>query len=230
MIHRQKVQEGYSVKKIPLVTNEMTDENILLFKKMEVHLLNDKNPSRFFNGIDESIFFSEHPFTLLNNLKKVKQSPVYHPEGSVWNHTMLVVDQAAKHKEESSNPRTFMWAALLHDVGKAFTTNVSKGKITSYDHEKVGVKYAKEFLELFSFEEDFIIETCALIRWHMQILFVVNSMKFADIQTMKNEVNVEDIALLGLCDRLGRGGSDLEKEEKNIERFLEICNKICNAD
>ncbi len=68
------------------------------------------------------------------------QSPQHHPEGSVWNHTLLVVDEAAKIKEQSADPRTFMWAALLHDLGKPSTTMRRKSKITSYDHDKVGAQ------------------------------------------------------------------------------------------
>jgi hypothetical protein len=83
---------------------------------------------------------------------------------------------------------------------------------------------AREFLKFYSCDEDFIDKVCALVRWHMQILFVVNGLAFADIKAMKRHAPVEEIALLGFCDRMGRTGADREKEEKNIRIFLEKCN------
>ncbi len=38
-----------------------------------------------------------------------------------------------------------MWGALLHDLGKAPTTKIRKGKITSYDHDKVGAELVRNF-------------------------------------------------------------------------------------
>lgn len=32
---------------------------------------------------------------MLYNLKETEQSKVHHPEGNVWNHVLLVVDEAA---------------------------------------------------------------------------------------------------------------------------------------
>lgn len=37
---------------------------------------------------------------------------------------------------------------------------------------------------------------------------------------MKEQVVLGDVALLGLCDRLGRIGADRKKEEENIRIFL----------
>jgi hypothetical protein len=58
----------------------------------------------------------------------------------------------------------------------------------------------------------------------MQILFVVKDLPFGDIKTMKQQTDVNEVALLGLCDRLGRTGSDRRLEEDNIRQFLRKCN------
>lgn len=194
-----------------------------LFEQMDKELLESKQPSKFFNNITDPIFISKFPFTMLSKLKSIDQSPKHHPEGNVWNHTMLVIDNAAERRTQSSDMHAFMWAALLHDIGKATTTMVRKGKITSYDHDKAGAKLAQEFLQNFTKNKDFITKVVSLIRWHMQILFVVNSLRFADIKQMKEQVDINDIALLGLCDRLGRLHVDKKKEEENIKIFLEKC-------
>lgn len=194
-----------------------------LFKEINDHLVFDEKPSAFFNGIKDEVFFLEFPFTLLNNLKEVEQSPHHHPEGNVWNHTMLVIDVAAKVKKKSKDPAAFMWAALLHDIGKADTTRNRKGKITAYNHDKLGAKLTREFLEEYFDDKIFIQKVTALVRWHMQILFVVKSMQFADITSMKKEVDIKEVALLGYCDRMGRHGVNEEQEDKNIEIFVKKC-------
>jgi putative nucleotidyltransferase with HDIG domain len=160
---------------------------------------------------------------LMNRLKNTEQSLKHHPEGNVWNHTMLVVDEAAKVKDESRNQKAFMWAAFLHDIGKGEATKNHKGKITSYDHDKIGAKLAKSFLTEYSRDQELIKEVVALVRWHMQILFVLNKLPFADVKTMKREVDIKEIALIGLCDRLGRLGADRSQEESNVIEFIQKC-------
>ena len=192
--------------------------------EINTHLMQDKTPSEYFQNISDTPLFHEYPFQMLNRLKRAEQSPQHHPEGSVWNHTLLVVDAAAEVKEQSKNPNALMWAALLHDIGKPGTTRIRKGKITSYNHDRLGATLTEEFLLEFVNDEDFIQAVCALVRWHMQILFVVKDLPFGDINTMKQQTDVNEVALLGLCDRLGRTGADRRLEEENIRQFLQKCN------
>lgn len=198
-----------------------------LFYEIEKRLLNDEKPSDFLKSLQDDPVFYERPFSMLSNLIKTEQSPQHHPEGSVWNHTLLVVDNAAKRREKSKDKRVFMWAALLHDIGKAPTTSLRKGKITSYDHDKVGQELAREFLSMFTKDQALIEKVCLLVRWHMQILFVVKNLPFAEVRKMVEEADIEEVALLGLCDRLGRGGNVSEAhEQENIRLFLEKVRKI----
>lgn len=197
------------------------------FTEFDTHLMSDQKPSNYFNELSKKgIFEVKYPYTLLGDLMKVPQSPKHHPEGSVWNHTMLVLDNAGERKQLSQNPKVFMWSALLHDLGKAPTTKVTKGRITSYDHDKLGERLAVKFLKDLTDDQDFINQVAKMVRWHMQILFVTKKLPFADIGKMASEVSIHEIALLGLCDRLGRGNMTLDKkleEEKSILTFLEKC-------
>ncbi len=203
-------------------------EYFQIFKEFEEHLLNDETPSEYFNNrLTSGIFYSVYPFTLLGNLIKTQQEPKHHPEGNVWNHTMLVVDECAKCRKKSEDTRVFMWAGLLHDLGKATTTELRKGRLTSYDHDKVGAKLCNDFLEYFTDDSDFIKKVTKLVRWHMQTLFVVKDLPFAEIKNMLSEVSLKEVALLSLCDRLGRGNMTDEKkkeEEINIDKFIKKCN------
>ncbi len=194
-----------------------------IFLEINTHLLEDQQPSEYFNNVSKIALFEEYPFNMLNKLKKTEQSPKHHPEGNVWNHTMLVIDEAAKVKDRSQDKKVFMWSALLHDIGKPDTTMIRKGRITSYDHDKLGAELAVKFLSELTDDAVFIKKVSTLVRWHMQILFVVNNLPFADIKGMKKSIDINEVALFGFCDRMGRTHAEREKEEENIKKFLEKC-------
>ncbi len=201
---------------IPKLTPQRT-----LFHELDRRLLHDAAPSAFLSSIKGKPEFRLPPFDMLYRLQEARQSPQHHPEGSAWNHTLMVVDEAAKVKGQSRDARVFMWAALLHDIGKPPTTQMKKGRITSYDHDKVGEPMARQFLGAFTGDAAFVERVCALIRYHMHILYVDKGLPFADVRGMKKRTDVEEVALLGLCDRLGRLGADHAEEEANIRLFLQ---------
>ena len=68
-----------------------------------------------------------------------------------------------------------------------------------------------------------------MVRWHMQTLFVVKELPYANIKLMLSEVSLKEIALLSICDRLGRRNMAEEKiqeEKENIRIFIEKCNEF----
>lgn len=194
-----------------------------LFERTQAHLLNDDIPSEYFNTACDEPFFHNPPFNMLKKLKQTKQSLKHHPEGNVWNHTMLVIDEAAQLKNHSKNSIVFMWAALLHDIGKPSVTKNRSGKITAYNHDKAGSVLVKDFLSQLTDDIKFTDDVAALVRWHMQILYVVNDLPFADIDSMRAQADINEVALLGLADRLGRSNADMKAEKENINLFLQKC-------
>jgi tRNA nucleotidyltransferase (CCA-adding enzyme) len=77
----------------------------------------------------------------LEPLAATPQDPEWHPEGDVWTHTLLALDQAAPLREGLDTPRALavMLATLCHDLGKATTTLFEDGRIRSRGHEEAGV-------------------------------------------------------------------------------------------
>jgi tRNA nucleotidyltransferase (CCA-adding enzyme) len=69
------------------------------------------------------------------------QEPEWHPEGDVWVHTLMVVDEAASRNQDLDRPRriAIMLGALCHDLGKPLTTAVIDGRIRSLNHEDAGL-------------------------------------------------------------------------------------------
>jgi len=194
-----------------------------LFSVLEEQLLGDEAPSAAIRTLLKTYEFHSYPFSMLQKLDDTPQSPAHHPEGNVWNHTLLVVDEAAKRKEESCDARAFMWAALLHDIGKPATTRNRNGRITAFDHDKVGAELTREFLSAVLDDQRFIEKVANLVKYHMQLLYVVNDLPYKDIDGMKRHCDIREIALLGLCDRLGRIGAHRETEEAQVQLFMKLC-------
>jgi hypothetical protein len=85
---------------------------------------------------------------------------------------------------------------------------------------------AGEFLREFINDDIFIEKVSAMVRWHMEALFVLKELPFANIPQMLKEVPLEEIGLLNLCDRLGRGKMTAQKaksEEDGIRMFTARC-------
>jgi tRNA nucleotidyltransferase (CCA-adding enzyme) len=77
------------------------------------------------------------------------QEPEWHPEGDVWVHTLMVIDQARTRIDDLDRPRqiAIMLGALVHDLGKPPTTAFVDGRIRSIDHEQAGVAPALAVLD-----------------------------------------------------------------------------------
>ncbi|WP_291670061.1 HD domain-containing protein [Clostridium sp.] len=194
------------------------------FNEIEKHLLEDDKPSSYLNELKTSGELSVEPFNWLISLEKIEQSPKHHPEGDVWVHTMMVVDKGSSYRDYVEDKKVFMWALLLHDLGKRSTTKLRNGRWTSYDHDKVGRKDAYDFLSYFNLSEEFKGKVSILVRYHMHLLFIMNKLPYGDIKGMKTEANLHDLSYVFLSDRLGRGGMNKEEIEK-VENEVDLFRK-----
>lgn len=199
-----------------------------MFNEVSEILLKSMKPSEDIKRLIKEGKFDKKPFNEIKSLGMIDQNPKFHPEGSVLNHILLVVDMASEVKELSRNQKVFMWSALLHDIGKLTTTKIRKGRITSYNHDVEGEKIGLNFLKLITNDQQFNEKVSKLIRWHMQPLFFDKNLPFFEPQNMLNDVEYKEVALLSFCDRLGRGKLNeqaIEKEKQNIEKFEEYCKQ-----
>ena len=107
----------------------------------------------------------------ISAMKGVAQPPQYHPEGDVWQHTLLLLENLPQ-----PCSRTQAWGALLHDVGKPPTFRVAPDRIRFDGHVEVGVKMAEEICRRLRFSKVDTEQILALIQQHM---------RFGDLQRMK---------------------------------------------
>ncbi len=82
-------------------------------------------------------------------LASCPQDPEWHPEGDVWTHTLMVVDQARMRVTDLDRGPAVavMMAALCHDIAKPETTAVIDGRIRSPGHEPAGVEPTTRILD-----------------------------------------------------------------------------------
>jgi tRNA nucleotidyltransferase (CCA-adding enzyme) len=82
-------------------------------------------------------------------LADTPQDPQWHPEGDVWTHTLLAVDQAALLIEGLDPARAVavMLGTLCHDLGKPPTTRFEDGRIRSRGHEEAGLEPTTRLLD-----------------------------------------------------------------------------------
>jgi tRNA nucleotidyltransferase (CCA-adding enzyme) len=78
-----------------------------------------------------------------------EQEPEWHPEGDVWVHTLMVIDQARARIDDLPRwARTaMMLGAVCHDFGKPATTAFFDGRTRSYNHEEAGVAPTRALLD-----------------------------------------------------------------------------------
>jgi poly(A) polymerase len=99
----------------------------------------------------------------ISRMKGVAQPPEFHPEGDVFVHTLLLLDNLPQ-----PCPPTLAWGALLHDVGKPATFRVAANRIRFDDHVDVGVKIAEEICGRLRFSNDETAQILALVDNHMR--------------------------------------------------------------
>jgi tRNA nucleotidyltransferase (CCA-adding enzyme) len=154
-------------------------------------------------------------FPELEALAGCPQEPEWHPEGDVWVHTLMVVDQARAMNTDLERPRliTVMLAALAHDLGKPATTQLIDGRIRSLDHEQAGVEPASRLLDRLNVHsiDGFPVrdQVIGLTAHHLKpgMFFKAGNVSDGAFRRLSQKVDMELLARLARADCLGRAGS-----------------------
>ncbi len=171
-------------------------------------------------------------FPELKALISCVQDPIYHPEGDVWIHTMMCVDELSRILKEENIADEYrklylFYAILCHDFGKPFCTKEINGKITSHKHESLGIEPTISFLSKLTNEKKFIEIVSSLVKNHLipfQLYLAESSLKA--IKKLSLKVNIEDLCLVCLADCLGRTIPDKEKCPKATSWVLNKAKEL----
>jgi poly(A) polymerase len=126
-------------------------------------MLTEGHARRAFLLLDESGLLKE-VLPEVSAMKGVQQPPEFHPEGDVFSHTLLLLENLP----QPCPPPTLAWGALLHDVGKPATFRVAPDRIRFDGHVDVGAKIAEEICERLRFSKQDEAQVLALVDHHMR--------------------------------------------------------------
>jgi poly(A) polymerase len=175
-------------------------------------MLTEGRARRAFELLDETGLLVE-VLPEVARMRGVEQPPQFHPEGDVWTHTLLLLEQL-----EAGCALTLAWGALLHDVGKPPTFRREPDRIRFDGHVEVGVAMAAEICRRFRFSNEETRQVVALVENHM---------RFADAARMKASTLKRFFRLEGFEEHLAlhrmdclAGGGNLEHWEFVRERWL----------
>ncbi len=158
----------------------------------------------------------ERLFPELETLIDCPQEPEWHPEGDVWVHTLMVVDEARRRIDDLPRPQRIavMLGAVCHDFGKPATTAFIDGRIRSRDHEEQGVEPATAFLDrlkVHTFDGyDVRRQVLGLVAHHLKPGMwrtARDGVGDGAFRRLARKVDLELLARLAKADCLGRTGS-----------------------
>jgi tRNA nucleotidyltransferase (CCA-adding enzyme) len=144
------------------------------------------------------------------------QEPEWHPEGDVWTHTLMVVDEARRRIAdlERGPAVAMMVAAVCHDIAKPETTAVIEGRIRSPGHEEAGVAPTTRLLDrlnLYTLDGyDVRRAVLGLVAQHLKpIAFFKAATPVSDgaFRRLALKVDPELLARFAMADCHGRGGT-----------------------
>ena len=190
-------------------------------------------------GQDIGYWHEIHPEFV--KLMETPQDPEWHPEGDVWVHTLMVVDQAAiickKNKLNPETALTIMMAALCHDIAKPEKTFTNEqGRIVSPGHEHAGGEPAEKLMQNIGVSKDIIAKVVPLVKNHMAPSALYRSMLKGDPITQGalkrlaerlQPATISELVMVCESDSRGRGpyfdsdGNEIIVDEYKIGKWLE---------
>jgi poly(A) polymerase len=141
-------------------------------------------------------------------MKGVDQPPQFHPEGDVWIHTRIMLEQLP-----ALCVPTLAWGVLLHDVGKppTFKSAEETGDRIRFDgHVDVGVRMAEEICRRLRFSNEDTEQIIAL---------VANHMRFKDVEQMRSSTLKRFVRLARFDEHLELHRLDCLSSHRNLESY-----------
>lgn len=148
----------------------------------------------------------------ISAMKGVQQPPEFHPEGDVFVHTLLLLENLPQ-----PCPLTLAWGALLHDVGKPATFRVAPDRIRFDGHVEVGVKIAEEICRRLRFSNDEAAQILALVDNHM---------RFGHVTRMKESTLKKFLRMPGFDEHLALHRADSLASHRNLATYELIQKKL----
>lgn len=199
-----EVQTFAAIKKLAPEIHQVSPERL---RDELTKLLREGSARRGFELLDETGLLLEL-LPEIARMKGVEQPPQYHPEGDVWVHTLLMLENLPA----GCSP-TLAWGVLLHDVGKppTFTPPAGPGdRIRFNEHAEVGTRMAEEICRRVRFSNEVTEQIEAL---------VANHMRFKDVPQMKPATLKRFVRLPGFDEHLELHRLDCSSSHGHLDNY-----------
>ncbi len=173
-------------------------------------MLTEGHGRRAFLLLDESGLLQQ-VLREISAMKGVAQPAEFHPEGDVFVHTLLLLENLPQ-----PCPLTLAWGALLHDVGKPATFRVAPDRIRFDNHVDVGVKMAEEICRRLRFSNDETEQILALVDNHM---------RFGHVSRMKESTLKKFLRMPKFDEHLALHRADSLASHRNLSTYEFIQQK-----
>lgn len=163
---RFAVQLGFEIEKATWETVCKHAEKIKTVSQERIReelskILTSPNPGRGIRLLDECGII-QHILPELLLMKGVEQPMEYHPEGDVWIHTLMLLDQL------KDAPIELAMGALLHDIAKPQTFVRAEDRIRFHGHDKIGAEMSRDICKRLTFSNEQTDLIVALVNEHLR--------------------------------------------------------------
>jgi tRNA nucleotidyltransferase (CCA-adding enzyme) len=157
----------------------------------------------------------------LVRLKGMEQSPIHHPEGDCYVHTICAV-RASK----SYDPITNI-AVLFHDLGKAVTYKSREGRHTYYGHEAAGVPIVRDIAKRLKISSDDLKVLEFACKQHMNGHRIGKQLSKPKVIRLVNDPHWTQLKDVIYADEMSRGDiSDPDGYEERMKYAEELAEEL----
>jgi poly(A) polymerase len=209
----------YAIEAETLAAIQLLARDIQLVSRERVRdeltkMLTEGHARRAFLLLDEASLLRE-VLPEISAMKGVQQPAEFHPEGDVFVHTLLLLENLPQ-----PCPSTLAWGALLHDVGKPATFRVAPDRIRFDGHVEVGVKIAEQICARLRFSNHGAAQVLALIDNHM---------RFGHVSRMKESTLKKFLRLPGFQEHLALHRADSLASHRNLSTYEFLQKKLAET-
>lgn len=172
----------------------------------------------------------EKQFSWVSDMEHVKQHKIHHAEGSVKNHTQMVLDKLQYIDNYISLPqqdKEIIWAsALMHDIEKRSTSiDKGNGNISANGHARYG-EFTTRTILFRDVPTPFYIreQIASMVRFHGLPIWLLEK-KYPEKKVVEAafRLNTQHLAILAEADAVGRKCDDVNTLMDRIYLFKQFC-------
>ncbi len=202
-----------------------------IFAEFTKMLLKGKKPSRGIETLRQANLLRYFPE--IAALQGVPQDKDHHPEGDVYIHTNMVIDEAARQRTgDSAFDLPLMFGALTHDFGKPeFTQDLGEGRVKSLGHEEGGEAPARAFMDRMRAPKELTNQVATLVATHLRPVLMTERAKGGGYRRLARildaaGVSFELLVAVSKADTLGRATDKSMRRDTTLQdKFMREANE-----